>query len=74
MGIYQAIQEEFRENISLDPSDEKTKTKVEMAYKGLTQLHQFDEMQMTGGKLSDPNWKVSMEQNPMPLPPNYKRK
>jgi hypothetical protein len=32
MGIYQAIQqEEFRENIGMDPLDEKMKTKVEMA-------------------------------------------
>jgi hypothetical protein len=74
MGIYQAIQEEFRENIGMDPSDEKTKTKVEMAYKGLTQLHLFDEMEMTGGKLSDPNWKPSTEQSPLPSPPNYKQK
>lgn len=74
MGIYQAIRDEFRENIGLDPSDDKTRKKIEIAYKGLTQLRQFDETQMTGGKLSDPNWKVSMEQNPMPSPPNYERK
>jgi Complex 1 protein (LYR family) len=73
-GIYQAIQQEFRENVGLDPSGEETKKKVEMALKGLTQLRQFDVTQMAGGKLNDPTWKVSMEQNPMPSPPDFQRK
>ena len=74
MGIYRSIQEEFRENVDLDPSDDKTLRKVDLAYKGLGQLRQFDEQIMTGGRQGDPNWNVSLEQNPMPAPADYERK
>ena len=65
---------EFRENVGLDPSNDKTKEKIEIAFKGLAQLRQFDVTHMAGGKLNDPTWKVSMEQNPMPPPPKPQRK
>lgn len=69
-SIYQAIREEFRENAQLtDPT--QVATKVHLAYKGLSQLQQFDEMTMTGGKAGSPNWSVSLEQNPMPKPDDY---
>jgi len=74
MGIYQSIREEFRDNVPLDPSDEKTREKVAIAYKGLSQLKQFDLQTMTAGNQSDPNWNVTLEQNPMPSPENYERK
>lgn len=74
MGIYQSIREEFRDNIDLDPSDEATQRKVSIAIKGLSQLKQFDVGVMTGGKQTDPNWNVSLEQNPMPVPDEYERK
>lgn len=69
-SIYQAIREEFREKASLtDPK--KVAQSVHLAYKGLSQLQQFDEMQMTGGQVGSPNWNVSLEQNPMPKPADY---
>jgi hypothetical protein len=74
MGIYQSIQEEFRDNVDLDPSDLATQEKVSVAIKGLSQLKQFDVAVMTGGKQADPNWNVTLEQNPMPAPADYERK
>lgn len=71
MGIYEAIREEFRSNIHLDPSEEETQKKINLAYKGLSQLRQFDEHVMGGGK-SSANWQVTMEQNPMPAPAERK--
>jgi len=73
MGIYEAIREEFRSNVHLDPSAEETQKKINLAYKGLSQLRQFDETVMTGGK-SSANWQVTMEQNPMPAPADAERK
>mmetsp|Transcript_23502 Transcript_23502/g.32963 ORF Transcript_23502/g.32963 Transcript_23502/m.32963 type:complete len:103 (-) Transcript_23502:411-719(-) len=68
-GIYQAIREEFKENRNLDPTTEDTKKKIAVAYKGLDQLRQFDEIVMQGGDPNNPNWSVTLEQNPMPKPP-----
>jgi hypothetical protein len=68
--IYEAIREEFRENISVDPGDEKTKQKIAIAHQGLAQLRQFDEVSMTGGSGgSQSSWNVRLSQNPMPRPP-----
>jgi hypothetical protein len=66
--IYEAIREEFRENISINPEDEKTKQKIAVARQGLAQLRQFDEVVMTGGG-NRSSWNVSLSQNPMPRPP-----
>lgn len=62
--IYQSIRAEFRENIKNDPSSEKTKRQVSVAFKGLSQLRQFDNR-------SAANFSVSLEQNPFPKPDNY---
>lgn len=67
--IYEAIRIEWRENSSLSP--EKAKEKVALAYKGLSQLKQFDINQMTGGNPQSHNWNVHLEQNPMPKPADY---
>jgi hypothetical protein len=68
--IYEAIREDFRENISVDPGDEKTKQKIAIAHQGLAQLRQFDEVAMTGGSGGNQSsWNVSLSQNPMPRPP-----
>ena len=66
--IYESIREEFRENISLDPENEKTKRKIAIAHQGLAQLRQFDEITMTGGG-DKSSWTVSLSQNPMPRRP-----
>jgi hypothetical protein len=73
IGIYQSIREEFRENVDLNPLEEATQQKIALAYKGLSQLRQFDEHVMTGGKDGSPNWQVTLEQNPMPAPEGYER-
>jgi len=43
---------------------EKVKQQVHIAYKGLSQLHQFDNR-------NSANFSVSLEQNPFPKPDNY---
>ena len=43
---------------------EKIKQQVHVAYKGLSQLHQFDSR-------SAASFSVSLEQNPFPKPDNY---
>lgn len=73
-GIYKAIQEEFRENATMNPEDNATREKVALAYKGLDQLQQFDLRAMTRGQSTNPNWEVQMEQNPMPKPADYVEK
>uniref|UniRef100_A0A6S9GUG5 Complex 1 LYR protein domain-containing protein n=1 Tax=Ditylum brightwellii TaxID=49249 RepID=A0A6S9GUG5_9STRA len=70
LGIYEAIREEFRENVSLDPEAYETKQKIAVAYKGLTQLRMYDEVVLSKGNPNSPNWEVTLEQNPMPKPPN----
>ena len=68
-GIYNAIRTEWRENASL--SAEEAQVKVSLAYKGLTQLRQFDVHTMTGGNTNSHHWEVNLEQNPMPKPDDY---
>jgi LYR motif-containing protein 4 len=72
-SIYQAIREEWRENACLDSPD-VIQGQLAVAYKGLSQLRQFDEMTMTGGSAGSPNWSVTLEQNPMPKPADYEEK
>jgi hypothetical protein len=62
--IFESIREDFRENASLDPSSQKAKKQVHIAYKGLSQLGQFD------GRGSA-NFSVTLEQNPFPKPDGY---
>jgi LYR motif-containing protein 4 len=69
-SIYQAIREEWRDDAKLTDYD-KIQQRITVAYKGLSQLRQFDEMTMTGGVLGSSNWSVSLEQNPMPKPENH---
>ena len=68
--IYQAIREEWRENKNLE-QEEKVNKQISIAYKGLSQLKQFDEDTMSGGRPNSPNWSVTLEQNPMPKPADY---
>lgn len=70
--IYQAIREEWRENKNM--SEEEAKVKVSLAYKGLSQLRQFDEDTMTGGNVGSASWNVQLEQNPMPKPADYEER
>jgi len=70
--IYESIRQDWRENKDLQEGDEKRDKQIAVAYKGLQQLRQFDEQVMTGGKGGQsPNWNVTLEQNPMPKPPDY---
>jgi Complex 1 protein (LYR family) len=69
-SIYQAIREDWRENATLT-QEESIRRQISVAYKGLSQLRQFDEMTMTGGAAGSPNWNVTLEQNPMPKPADY---
>lgn len=67
-GIYEAIREEFRESVNLDPEAGDTKKKIQVAYKGLSQLNQYSEHSLNKGDQKSPNWSVHLEQNPMPKP------
>lgn len=67
--IYNAIREEWRENATM--SAEAAHVKVALAYKGLSQLRQFDVQTMTSGNTNSHNWEVQLEQNPMPKPADY---
>jgi Complex 1 protein (LYR family) len=68
-GIYQAIREEFRDHVhTTDPT--KLQKQVFLAYQGLQQLRQFDEINMADSPDSS-NWTVNLEQNPMPKPADY---
>lgn len=69
-GIYESIREEFRDNKGLDPDCPKTHEKVQVAYKGLEQLRMYDQASLGGGDPTNPNWSVTLEQNPMPKPPH----
>lgn len=68
-GIHAAIREEFRDNRSLDPDDPKTLKQIHVAKKGLGQLQMYDQMNLSKGDPDSPNWSVTLEQNPMPKPP-----
>lgn len=67
-GIYQAIREEFRESVNLDPKAANTQKKIQVAFKGLSQLNQYSETSLSRGDSDSPNWVVHLEQNPMPKP------
>ena len=71
-GIYESIRDEFRDHRNLDPDDPQTREKINVAYKGLEQLRMYDEAVLGGGKGENPNWSVTLEQNPMPAPPERK--
>mmetsp|Transcript_34990 Transcript_34990/g.72864 ORF Transcript_34990/g.72864 Transcript_34990/m.72864 type:complete len:108 (-) Transcript_34990:118-441(-) len=68
--IYEAIREDFRENMDLD-DPVKLQRQLGVAFKGLEQLRQFDVHKMTKGKPNSASWEVHMEQNPMPKPADY---
>lgn len=70
MGIYRSIREEWKDCRSLEDAA-KVDKQIAIAYKGLSQLKQFEETQMTGGTPGSPNWSVQLEQNPMPKPEDY---
>ena len=53
----------------MDPEDFKTKQQIDVAYKGLGQLQMYDTMSLSKGNPNNPNWEVTLEQNPMPKPP-----
>ena len=72
-SIYQSIREEWRDDAKLTNED-KIRQRITVAYKGLSQLRQFDEVNMTNGNLGSSNWSVTLEQNPMPKPDNYDEK
>jgi Complex 1 protein (LYR family) len=65
MRIYQSIQEDFRANVRMDPTSEKTAQQISVALKGLSQLHQFD------SRVGATSFAVQLEQNPFPKPDNY---
>jgi hypothetical protein len=67
--IYQSIRDDWRQNKDLQ--GEKLQQQLSVAYKGLSQLRQFDEQEMTGGQVDSSNWNVKLEQNPMPKPADY---
>ena len=60
--------------MNLEPGNKDLDKHIAVAYKGLSQLRQFDEQTMTGGKVHSPNWSVTLEQNPMPKPEDYDEK
>jgi Complex 1 protein (LYR family) len=76
--IYNAIREEWKEHReTIDP--QRIQKQMEIAYKGLSQLQQFNVETMTrqggggggGGDIHSANWEVHLEQNPMPKPADY---
>jgi hypothetical protein len=48
----------------MDPESEKGRKQIHVAYKGLGQLQQFN------GR-TNPNFQVTLEQNPFPKPDSY---
>ena len=67
--IYRSIQDEFREKISMNPADSRTQQQIQVAFKGLSQLQMYDPIRLSRGNPENPNWEVTLEQNPMPKPP-----
>ena len=49
---------------------QKLTKQISVAYKGLQQLRQYDEPNMTASNSSN-DWTVTLEQNPMPKPADY---
>jgi hypothetical protein len=72
-AIYQAIREEWRVHAHTTDPD-ILQRQISIAYKGLTQLRQFDVETMTGGNVHSNTWSVQLEQNPMPKPPDYEER
>jgi Complex 1 protein (LYR family) len=71
--IYNAIREEWREHQETNDS-QKIQKQLAVAYKGLSQLQQFNVETMTRqgrGSIHSANWEVHLEQNPMPKPADY---
>jgi hypothetical protein len=62
--IYESIREDFRINSGLDVGSEKCQKQIHIAYKGLSQLHQFDNRTLS-------SFTVQLEQNPFPKPDGY---
>ena len=62
--IYESIREDFRINSTLDNESEKCQKQIHIAYKGLSQLHQFDNRTLS-------SFTVQLEQNPFPKPADY---
>jgi hypothetical protein len=72
-SIYQAIREEWRVHAKTTDPD-ILQRQFAIAYKGLSQLRQYDVETMTGGNVHSNNWSVQLEQNPMPKPPDYEER
>ena len=64
LRIYESIRQDFRENVALDPASVKAQQQIQVAFKGLEQLRQFD------GR-SSASFQVTLEQNPFPKPNDY---
>lgn len=62
--VSESIREDFRENINMDPESPEGKKQIHIAYKGLGQLQQFNSR-------NNPNFSVTLEQNPFPKPDGY---
>ncbi|KAL3769157.1 hypothetical protein ACHAWU_001225 [Discostella pseudostelligera] len=52
----------------MNPDDAKTQQQIQVAFKGLSQLRMYDPIQLSRGNPENPNWEVTLEQNPMPKP------
>jgi LYR motif-containing protein 4 len=63
-AIYQSIRQEFRVHAHLQ-DDDKIKQQINVAYKGLNQLHLYDNHRTTT------SFAVQLEQNPFPKPDDY---
>lgn len=62
--LLESIREDFRENVNMDPESPEGIKQIHIAYKGLGQLQQFNSR-------SNPNFSVTLEQNPFPKPDGY---
>ena len=60
----ESIREDFREIIDMDPDSPEGIKQIHIAYKGLGQLQQFNSR-------NNPNFSVTLEQNPFPKPDGY---
>lgn len=62
--IYESVREDFKVNKGLDPESDKARQQVQIAYRGLGQLRQFDNR-------TEASFAIQLEQNPFPKPSNY---
>lgn len=77
-SIYQAIREEWRDYVNCVDSP-IIHRQLSVAYKGLSQLRQYDERSMVLASSERDNenieaaasWTITLEQNPMPKPADY---